>query len=330
MSLDALKQDLERKTFRPLYYFYGEEPYLKRFYLKSLISAMLPDNQDTDLHRYEGKKVDLDTFSEELWLCPLGERKILLISDLPMSSPVAEFLASQDCDIPEDTSIIICQDIEEPDARSKTYKALKSKISDVGLMLKIQIVDDRTLSRWVAQQFQRRGCSISPEQVDYFLSVEERNMELMLSEIDKIASYCHGEVTRTALEKLCVKTVQARAYELNDYLLKKQPDKVFEVLNDLRALRTPPQKILGSLYACFGGLYKLKLTEGQPESVRAEISEFKEFLVRRYSQILSKIPLESLERLMDVCAEIDVLSKSSAVDADLLVVRLLTEAMEVL
>ncbi|MBQ1272706.1 MAG: hypothetical protein IIY12_04340 [Clostridia bacterium] len=197
-------------------------------------------------------------------------------------------------------------------------------------MLNIQIVDDETLVRWVSQQFQRRGCSIASEQVDYFLSVEERNMEQMLREIDKISSYCHGEVTRSALEKLCVKTVQARAYELNDYLLKKQPDKVFEILNDLRALRTPPQQILGSLYACFSGLYKLKLLEGQPESVRAEVSEFRDFLVRRYSQILSKIPLESLDRLMNTCAEIDVLSKSSGADADLLVVRLLAEAMEVL
>ena len=103
MSLEALKQDIEQRNFRSLYYFYGEEPYLKRFYLKSLISALLPDNQDTDLHRYEGKKLDLDLFSEELWLFPLGERKVLLISDLPMSSSVAEFLASDECEIPERT-----------------------------------------------------------------------------------------------------------------------------------------------------------------------------------------------------------------------------------
>ncbi|MBQ1272707.1 MAG: hypothetical protein IIY12_04345 [Clostridia bacterium] len=132
MSLDALKQDVEQKSFRPLYYFYGEEPYLKRFYLKTLLSALLPDNQDTDLHRYEGKKLDLDTFSEELWLFPLGERKVLQISDLPMSSPIAEFLASDECEIPEDTAVIIYQQMEDPDARSKTYKALNPNFPRLG------------------------------------------------------------------------------------------------------------------------------------------------------------------------------------------------------
>ncbi len=329
MSLDVLKQDIEQKKFRPLYYFCGTEPYLKRFYLKALISAVLPENQDTDLHRYEGKTLDVDIFSEELWLFPLGEYKVLLISDLPMSS-VAEFLASDECEIPEDTVVIINQQTEEPDERTKTFKSLKSKVEASGLYLNVKTVDERTLSRWVAQQFQRRCCTIGSDEVAYFLSVEERNMESMLTEIDKIASYCHGVVTREALEKLCVKTVQARAYELNDLLLKKDSDRVFAVLNDLRSLRTPPQMILGSLFSCFSGLYRLKLTEGQPEQVRGEISEFRDFLVRRYSQTLSKIPVERLERLMELCAEIDVLSKSSGIDPDLLVVRLLTEALEVL
>ena len=118
MSLEKLKRDIESKNFRRFYYFCGSEPYLKRFYLNSLISSILPDSTDTDLHRYEGKGLDVDSFSEELWLCSLGGMKILLISDLPASSPVAEFLASDDCDVPEDTVVIVYQQTETPDSRA--------------------------------------------------------------------------------------------------------------------------------------------------------------------------------------------------------------------
>ena len=72
MSLEGLKQDIETKQFRRLYYFYGSEPYLKRFYLKSLISALLPDNEDTDLHRYEGKQLDETPFRKS-YGCSLWE-----------------------------------------------------------------------------------------------------------------------------------------------------------------------------------------------------------------------------------------------------------------
>ncbi len=330
MSLERLKGDIDAKTFRRLYYFSGSEPYLKRFYLNSLVSALLPDNTDTDLHRYEGKSLDVDVFSEELWLCPIGEYKVLLISDLPASSPVSEFLAGDDCEIPEDTVVIIYQQTETPDSRTKSFKDLKSRVERDGLFLEIKTVDDATLSRWVTQQFQKRNCSIAPAEVSYFLSVEERNMEFMLTEIDKISAYCHGSVSREALEKLCVKTVQARAYELNDLILEKKSDRVFEVLNDLRALRTPPQMILGSLFSCFANLYKLKEMENLSEDARGAETKMKPFLVRKYARYLDSIPLERLDRLMDLCAEIDVLSKSSATDPDLLVVQLLTQALEVL
>ncbi len=330
MSLEHLKQDIETKSFRRIYYFYGSEPYLKRFYLNSLFSAVLPDNRDTDLHRYEGKGLDVDIFSEELWLCPMGEYKVMLISDLPNTSPVAEFLASDECDIGEDTVVVIYQQTESPDTRTKAFKALKHRLDKDGLLVEIKTVDEATLTRWVAQQFRRHGCEIAPPEVAYFLSVEERNMESMLTEIEKISAYCNGAVTRDILERLCVKTVQARAYELNDLLLQKKPDAVFAVWNDLRALRTPPQMVLGSLFSCFANLYKLKILENQPEAVRVKETGLKPFPVRKYGEHLAKIPLARIDRLMESCAEIDVLSKSSRIDGDLLVVRLLNEALELL
>ena len=330
MSLEKLKKDMESKTFRRFYYFCGTEPYLKRFYLNSLISSILPDNADTDLHRYEGKGLDVNVFSEELWLFPLGQYKVLLISDLPIASSVTEFLASDECDVPEDTVVIIYQQTETPDARTKSYKDLKARIDRDGIFLEIKTVDDATLSRWVTQQFQRHGCSISPADVSYFLSVEERNMEFMLKEIEKISTFCQGAVTREVLEKLCVKTVQARAYELNDLILEKDADRVFVVLNDLRALRTPPQMILGSLFSCFANLYKLKELEHYSEDIRATATELKPFVVRKYARHLSSVSLDQLDKLMTFCGKIDVMSKSSGMDADLLVVQLLTKALEVL
>lgn len=330
MSLDLLKRDIELRTFRRLYYFYGEEPYLKRFYVNSLISAVLPENRDMDLHRYEGKGLDPDCFAEELWLCPGGEYKIMLITDLPISGPVAELLSGEDFDIPEDTVVIIYQQTEVPDLRTKAFKMLMRRLNKDGLAVAVNTVDDATLSRWVVQQFRRRGCSIEPKDVAYFLSVEEHNMESMLTEIDKLAVYCGDTVTREALEKLCVKSVQARAYELNDLILEKNSDKVFSVLNNLRALRTPPQMILGSLFSCFANLYKLKVMEDLSESARGEETGLKPFLVRKYAGYLSRIPQQNFDKLLDVCSEIDVLAKTSRIDQEILIVRLVTEAMDVL
>jgi len=331
MSLDLLKKDIETRSFRRIYYFCGTEPYLKRYYLNTLIDAILPDNRDTDLHRYEGKGLDVASFSEEMWLFPLGEYKVMLLSDLPASSPVAEFLSGEDCDIGDDTVVIVYQQTEIPDQRTAGFKALKATVEKLGLYLDVKTLDDATLARWVSQQFRRHGCEIAPSDVSFFLSVEERNMEQMLTEIAKISAYCNGPVTREALEKLCVRTVQARAFELNNLILAKDGDKAFALLHDLWALRTPPQMILGSLFSCFAALYRIKLMEGAPQKVVEDLSGLKQkFLVPRYMRSLKNIPIGRLERLMEICAEIDVQCKSTRIDADLLVVRLVSEALEVL
>lgn len=330
MSLDLLKQDIDTASFRRIYYLYGPEPYLKRFYLNTLLKAILPENKDTDLHRYEGKNMEVQGFSEELWLCPMGAYKVLLIYDLPMSSPVCQLLSEEDCEIGTDTVVIIYQQTEDPDQRTNSFKLLKKRLEKDGLLVEIKTVDDATLSRWVVQQFQRRGCTIAPAEVNYFLSAEDRNMESMLTEIDKISVYCDGVVTLDALEKLCVKTVQARAFELCDLILQKNGDRVFSVWRDLRALRTPPQMILGTLFGCFSGLYKLKLTESLSEKEREETTGLKPYQMRKYLRYLPRIPVANLERLMDCCAKIDLLSKTSNTDPDLLVVWLLNEGLECL
>ena len=330
MSLELLQKDISEKSFRRIYYIYGPEPYLKRFYLKSLLDAILPDNADTDLHRRDGKNLDVESFSEDLWLFPLGERKVLLINDLPLSSSVSAFLAQEDCEVPEDTVVIVYQQTENTDKTTKGYKALNKRLQKDGLAVCVEIIDDATLSRWVVQQFRRHGCTIDGENVAYFLSVEDRNMESMLTEIAKISVYCNGAVTRDALERLCVKTVQARAYELNDLLLAKEPEKAFALLENLRALRTPPQMILGSLFSCFSNLYKLKGLAGCSEAEQCAQTGLKPFLVRRYTNRLKSVPVEHLDRLMDSCGRIDVLSKTTNADADVLVVQLVTEALEVL
>ena len=127
-----------------------------------------------------------------------------------------------------------------------------------------------------------------------------------------------------------MKTVQARTYELNDCLLTKNTDKLYRVLMDLYALRTPFQIILASLFSCFAGLYKLKVLEGLTDAELSKETEFAPFLVRRYAGYLKKIPLERLEKLMDACARIDVTAKSTGADGELLISQLLQEALVLL
>ena len=112
MSLEILKKQLKEGNFSPLYMIYGNEPYLKDYYTKELVSKIVPKGaEDFNIHRIDGQKLDVNGLQDAVEGLPIfAERKCVIIKDLD-----AEAVNQQDFqklekileDIPQDSVIII-------------------------------------------------------------------------------------------------------------------------------------------------------------------------------------------------------------------------------
>ena len=78
-----LIRDLKNGDFAPLYIIYGEESYLKEYYLRELRQKVVdPTFADFNLIEFEGKGLTAEQLTEAIDSCPaMSEKKLIIVSD---------------------------------------------------------------------------------------------------------------------------------------------------------------------------------------------------------------------------------------------------------
>ncbi len=325
MSLELFQRDLKEKLFRRIYHLWGEEPYLLRHYLSSLEQALFDGKEGgSDRVIREGKDLSAGEFGEIMDQYPSRfPKKLLILQDPLPNCPALELLRSDPGILNEDTVLVLFSLSVPWDRKTAAAKALGSLINREGLSVPVTALDEKMLSVWVRQQMRRHGREMTSEDAEYFVSVEDRDMGAMLTEICKIASHGQGPVCREELDLLCVKTVRARGYELTDALLAGDGPRTFQVLEKLNALRIPGPLILGTIFSVFGQLYRQSLVPNLPDRETAALLGVLEFAVRKNRALLRQLSPATLQGILDLCSQADIASKSTSQEEDVLLTRLL-------
>ena len=78
-GLQKLKQDLSAGTLGGAYIFYGEESYLREYYLEEMRKKLVPGGFEAfNYHRVEGKDVDVQTLAEMAEAMPMMAERTLV------------------------------------------------------------------------------------------------------------------------------------------------------------------------------------------------------------------------------------------------------------
>ena len=85
-AFEKLKRDLKEGTVRCAYIFYGEESYLREYYLGALRKALVPAGfEEFNYHRLEGKDLTVQTLVEAAEAMPMmTERTLIVVTDFDL------------------------------------------------------------------------------------------------------------------------------------------------------------------------------------------------------------------------------------------------------
>ena len=318
-ALGTLAEDIKNGSFKKIYYVYGPEAYLKRFYINELKKAVSGgDSSCPDVFVYDGKDLDLRNFTDITEMFPMmSEKKLIIIKDSPISSPVVQYIKESAAEIPDDNIVVLYGETESFDERLKDFKALKSSIEKNGKICKIDKPDTATLERWIMQHTKKGGSEIDLSVARYLLTQAPNDLDTLSTEVHKLSSYCFGrKITKEDIDVLVCKTAEARTFDLTDAILDKNKTLAFEKLEDLYDARTNEIIILSAIFSTFGNMYKIKalISSGTPLDTVAKLLEMKDFMVKKYAQRLRSVSIKELEYALEVCAEADVASKSTSAD----------------
>jgi len=303
-----------------LYVVCGGEGYLKQHYAAQLCEAAVDEAfRDFNFHRFEGKDLDLDTLAQATEAMPLmGERSCVLVRDYPLESTNGDkdFLAFLQ-ELPEHVTLVFWMDTV--DFHPKKYKVLAEAVNSVGHIAQFDAPDENQTLRIVAGGAKNRGCAIDQGTAQYFVECVGGDLNLLQNELDKLCAYAGGgNLSRSQIDDVCVKSVDAKSFDMVKAVSAGNGTLALRLLDDLFRQKVAPQMLLGSLIANYVDIYRAftALQAGRSAEAPARLFDYKgkAFRLQNAGTMARRMQPPQVSRCLEILAQADRRLKNTGMD----------------
>ncbi|HHW31554.1 MAG TPA: DNA polymerase III subunit delta [Clostridiaceae bacterium] len=331
MSMQILKQDIKNKEIRNLYLFYGQEEFLKKYYLNA-IEKIIINEQFREMNKVvlEGK-VSLSRLADVCETVPLfSERKLVLAKNTGLFKTGSKEAASgKDSDmdffkkIPTFTCLVFYE--EEIDKRLKIVNAVKNN----GLIVEFEYQNSTELVKWVIKVFNTYNKKISEELAAQLVNYCEPAMTDILNEINKIILYMGDRKVANAndLEQVCTKSIKSKIFDLTDAISEKNSTRALKLLNDMVLLKEPIPKIIFMIARQFRLILEMKLMLNDKVNIKTVASKLKihPFIAGKIANQAKRLSTDTLKKALERTYELDGDIKTGKINDRIAVELLIAE-----
>ena len=316
----VIRQQLKAGALERLYVVCGGEDYLKQHYAARLCEAAVEDAfRDFNFHRFEGKDLDLDTLAQATEAMPLmGERTCVFVRDFPLESMNGDkdFIKLLQ-ELPEHVVLVFWMDTV--DFHPKKYKTLADAINAAGHIAQFNPPDESQVLRLIAGGVKTRGCEIDRSTAQYFIECVGGDLNLLQNELDKLCAYAGGgNITRAQIDGVCVKSVDAKSFDMVKAVSAGNGTLALRLLDDLFRQKVAPQMLLGSLIANYVDIYRafVALQSGKSAEAPASLFDYKgkDFRLKNAGRMARGMKLPQVSRCLELLAQADRRLKNTGMD----------------
>ena len=316
-----LKDDLAAENPGQLYVFYGEEDYLRQYYLKELPRICGGPFEVFDTVLLDSEQVDADSLTDAIDSFPMGsERKLVILRDYKAWQPTGELkdlLPELLANLPEYICLVVdCDSIEfKPDKRLAAYKALEK----YGTLVEFQQASGADLIPWVKRRFQALGKRIETPECEHLIFLCGASMTNLAGECEKIAAGTGREQIRMEdVRALASRVLEADVFDLTDAIMQGNYTKALTLLRDLFDMKHEPVAILAAVSKQLQRLYgaRLAMEKGKGEGYLVDLFGFRSnYPAKLLLQSARSCEIGALRRIQVLCLETDLHLKSNLPDA---------------
>lgn len=331
MDFRQLEKELSEGTIRQLYFFYGEESYLKEYYLGRLKAGILTNGMETfNFHVLKEKEVTPKKLEEVVDCLPMmAERTFILVTDFDLfQTREAEreqyrTILSQ---LPDYCCLVFFYDLVpfKWDARTKLAATVKKS----GVLVDFARSDEANLVAWMQRRFRALGRDIDKGLAREMIFLCGDLMHTLIGEIEKVGAYAkQTRITRGDIEAVVTVQLDAVIYQMTNAIGEGKFDHAAAVLGELYQMQEPPMKILAALGKQLRQIYcaALALERGKNPTYVAELWDLKSFRAERIFYAARRFGVEWCRRSVVRCAQTDFAMKSTGRENQELLTELLLE-----
>ncbi len=329
-----LKEQLKSQNYSNAYLIYGEESYLKEFYISQLKKKLVdPAFEAFNFHQFEGKDVTLDDILKDAQMLPMmSEYNFVLVRDYAVEKSKSDLKLLEEflSDVPESTIIIFLYESIQPDLKSAGFKKMISAFDKAGTVVNLEKRSESDVAALLVSGAKKRGSAMNINNAKYLISVSGNDMKTLLNELDKLAYFSKGsEITKDIIDNMATKCLQARVYDLSKAVVSGNADDAFSVADTLFGMKEDPILLLAVIGGVYVDMYRVKCAktagQGYDDVARHYNYKGREFALRNASRDCARLTEEQLRKSLDDIIETDIKLKSTALDSKLLIEELIAK-----
>ena len=332
-----LRADLKADAIRRAYIFYGEEAYLREYYLEQLRKRILEGPAEAfNYHRFDEKSFSLQNLSEAVNALPvMSERSMVRVDDLDLSGlneESREGLASLLSDLPEYVCLVFYYDVREYKL-DKRQKKLCAAVTAACTELNFPRQSQASLTEWCIRHFRSAGKRISSDLCAYLIFAAGGTMSALGPEIEKISAYAAGdEITKSDIDTVTIPVLEAQVFDITDAMSVKDFSGALQKLRTIFQLQQEPIPVLGAIAANLRRLYAAKVLSeaGKSSEALQSLCGIGDYPARKTMSAARGFSIQWCEQAVILCAETDYQMKTSYDDPkqllELLILKLSEEA----
>lgn len=333
----TLKHQIKNGLLSPVYLLYGNESYLKRHYMHAICESAVGAMGDFNLHVFDGQEAKMEDILSAAQSYPMmGGKSCVAVTDLPMDTLPESGAAMLDELLidPLQTCVVVflMERVEASPKKNAKWRKIFEKVNQAGSCVRLDKMAARSLAQTLASGAKKRGCSFAPEAAQYLVTLAGDDLNTLLNELEKCCAFQgEGEITQKTIDAVCVKSLDATAFDLVRAITSRNCEQAYSLLEILFAQRAEPLMIHGALTAAFVDMYRARVGLDSSGDALAAAKCFnyknKEFRLRNGARNARDVSVAQLRLCLDALDELDRLLKGGGSNERLIleqgIVRLL-------
>lgn len=217
MKPEELEIAISRGEISPLYYFYGDEPYLMERGIHRLLERLVdPSSRDFNLNVYYGPECKGEEIADTAQTLPMfAEWRVVLVKRSESLSAAALDQLLPCIQNPSPSSCLIFQG-EKIDQRKKFFTELKKH----GVLVECKRPYENQLGGFIRSEAAMYAKKITSEASEMLVHLVGNNLQELASQLEKVALYAgeRGTVELTDVRNIVSDTKVDNVFELSNSL----------------------------------------------------------------------------------------------------------------
>ena len=323
MKPDEFVKALEKGEIAPLYYLYGDEPFLVERGVKRLMDLVVdPGFRDFNLTILYGNECKGPEIVENAQTLPMfAERRVVLVKrahELPASAQ--ELLASYAQD-PSPSTCLILQG-EKIDQRKKFAVELKKQ----GILVEFKRPYENQLGPFLREEAASHGKRVEPAAAELLVYLVGTNLQELSMQLDKVATYVGGRaaITLADIKAVVSDTRVDSVFELANSLGEKALGNALRNLHTLLRDGEEPIRLLGMISRHFRQLWRVRELAARktPQQDIGKLAGINPYFLKGVMDQARNFSVGELRSIFELLLETDLALKSSGGKPSLLMERL--------